>query len=362
MQCYKKDILIDHFMQNPIWQFIDSRQFGGIESHVQQLALALNKRQVFTKVVLFQMYDHHHPMVDALRFQGVEVEDCSGSLRALLAMIMEEKPALIHTHGYKAGLLGRLCGALCSKPIVSTFHAGEKSIGRVGLYDALDRYTAFLSDRSLAVSDLIASRILANASVVNNFVDTERCKKSDGKQVAFVGRLSQEKGADRLIELADSNTTQSIHVYGDGPLMSVLRSAKRENLVLHGSVKNMDEVWPNIQLLIMPSRYEGLPLSAIEAMAHHIPVVAFNVGGLDRLIKNGINGWLIEPGNLQKMSLSINNWTASNGRLKSVVGTMARQIVEDEFSCRAVLPFYQGLYGQLTKKYADVLCSESSEV
>ena len=149
------------------WLLLDSRGRGGIESHVLVLAQALRDHGRSARVVF--LADHGaHPLTPALHAAAIPSSTLSGGWRGLLAALRSAAPAQVHTHGYKAGLLGRAACRLLGLPVVSTFHSGDPGRGRVRLYDWLDRVTAPLAP-ALAVSDEIAARVRGPVRRVENF-------------------------------------------------------------------------------------------------------------------------------------------------------------------------------------------------
>ncbi|GAL11046.1 glycosyltransferase SypH [Vibrio astriarenae] len=162
---------------------------------------------------------------------------------------------VIHAHGYKANLVSKLSSGTTRQ--VSTFHSGETPKGLVRLYDIFDRFSAFLSAHNFTVSQAISDKIPTQTHVLNNFISVDGLTSSQGKQVAFVGRLSHEKGPDLFISVAEQLPQITFHLYGDGPMMQSLGHDSPSNLVFHGFQSDMRKVWPEIGLLLITSRYEG---------------------------------------------------------------------------------------------------------
>ncbi|KXF83515.1 glycosyltransferase family 4 protein [Enterovibrio coralii] len=320
-----------------IWIVLDSSGFGGIESHVEQLALGLSQSDNSVSVVFIQNYGQH-PLEKRLQLQGVDCLVLDGRMVSLWQAIKTYKPDIIHTHGYKAGILARPMARLMGISCASTFHSGEKKTGRLHWYDWLDRNTAFLANHVYAVSTPILDTLPCPATLTNNFVDTNQLQPSQGDKIAFVGRLSHEKAPERMLTLAKRFPLMQFDIFGDGPLRESLESEATENVTFHGAQDNMREVWPQIGLLVIPSRAEGLPMVALEAMARGIPVAAFNVGGLGTLIEHGKNGWLLEPNNMDALIESISTWRNSNERDRLDWRDSAIDTIETRFSAKAVVP------------------------
>ena len=328
-------------MQTPIFLLLDSRQFGGIESHVLELAKGLRNNNYPVQVVLLQDYGTPHPLEQTLKQHFIHCHKLKNPLSDLISLIARYKPCLLHTHGYKAGIIGRVLGALYRVSVVSSFHAGEKPKGKLAIYDFIDRYSACLAKQRIAVSPIIAARLPFSSHVINNFLSQSKQPLSQGKQLAFVGRLSHEKGADRILELARQLPTQTFHLYGDGPERAALEATASANVQFHGQ-QDMSNIWPNVGLLLMPSRYEGLPMAAVEAMSYGIPTIAFNVGALDKLIQHQRNGYLIPANDLAAFKQCLNQHLSQADN--QAMQLTAQQAVQQHFSATAVLPQLLKLY------------------
>ena len=328
-----------------VWLLIDSSGIGGIETHLLQLASALQENGLTIRIVFLKSYGDH-PLLTELRSRGINYYFAKG-LIGLIKPMYSISPGIIHTHGYKAGIIGRILGKCTAIPTLSTFHAGERAQGRVAVYDWLDRMLAPLAKHNYAVSHKVAERMVGQAEVIENFIDIKSIKRSQGNQVAFVGRLSHEKGPDHLLDIANRLKEIQVHIYGDGPMMQALRTEAGSNVFFHGQQQSMNHAWAAIGLLVITSRYEGLPMAAIEAMGRGIPVIAFRVGALATLIDDGVNGWLIEPGNIAEFEQKLSHWHRLSAREKHAYQQAAMQKIKQSFSSEAIIPKYLNRYQTL---------------
>ena len=98
----------------------------------------------------------------------------------------------------------------------------------------------------------------------------------------------------------------------------------------------MAAVWPQIDLLIIPSRYEGLPMAALEAMVRGIPVIATAVGNLPQLVDHGSNGYIAQSES--ELNTNLSAWLALSSADKEIMSAKARQRVIDDYSPQAVIP------------------------
>ncbi|WP_407334209.1 glycosyltransferase family 4 protein [Enterovibrio sp. 27052020O] len=331
-----------------IWLVLDSRGFGGIESHVEQLALGLNNARTDVTVVFLNNYGEH-PVHKRLLYCGLKCNVLDGRLVSLWQAIRKGKPNVIHTHGYKAGILVRPIAKMMGITCASTFHSGEVKEGKLKLYDWFDRHTAFLANQVYAVSTPVLETLPCAAKLANNFVNTHNTPPSDGNQIAFVGRLCKEKAPERFVHLAKRFPHLDFHVYGDGPLRKPLERIAPQNVTFHGAQSDMRKVWTHIGLLIIPSRAEGLPMSSLEAMARGIPVAAFNVGALDKLIQHNLNGWILEQGDVDGLVNVIHVWRNSDAVQRAQWKMRAIQTIQKRYSAEAIVPQLLQAYTAVAK-------------
>lgn len=268
-----------------IYLFVDSSGFGGIESHIQQLALLLQSQQTDVEVVYLQQYPAH-PQYDQLKNHDISYRFLSDS--SVIGFFRHlQSDDVVHAHGYKASIIARLSSLFASFHLVTTFHAGESVSGKLACYEWLNRYTACLS-YNLAVSEKIRSSQPFRCELLRNFV---RCnsemvtrERHETLQVGFVGRLSHEKAIDRFVSLSQRMPNTECHVFGDGEQAYLLDG---EALTWHGSVSSMALFWQQLDVLLIPSRAEGMPMAALEAMAHGVVVLSTDVGEMPSLLDDG---------------------------------------------------------------------------
>jgi glycosyltransferase involved in cell wall biosynthesis len=308
-----------------IWQLIDSSSVGGAERHIATLADGLRSGGHPAEIVL--LADHsqgggkpRNPWLAQLEDAGLPYRYLDGSLGGLRAALRAARPQLLHTHGYKASILGRLAARLAGVPVVSTFHSGARGAYPVGVYELADDWTSFLGAR-IAVSDVIARRLPFRSAVVPSYVQTGPAPSIEPlpRLAAFVGRLSPEKAPDLFCQLALRDAASGAdplawHVWGDGPMRRELETTYGAHIKFHGIATRMDDVWPQVGVLVMPSHFEGVPLAALEAAARGIPVLASRVGGLPTVVAEGQTGWLFPVGDLAAAHDGLQAWRAATGR------------------------------------------------
>lgn len=333
-------------MADDIWQLVDSSTVGGIETHIGVLARALIAQGLRVRVM--RLADHGpNPWLGQLDTAGVPHGVIGGGLTGLLARLRQDRPRLVHTHGYKAGILGRLAARLVGIPCVSTFHAGERGPFPVSLYQGLDALTACLASR-IAVSAAIAKDLPFGATVIGNFVAVPATPPTGVRPdvVGFVGRFSAEKGPDLFCALAERLAGRGIafEAFGDGAQRPALEARYGSVVRFHGLVTDPAAIWPRLGLLLMPSRAEGLPLAAIEAMAAGIPVAGSAVGALPQLIANGSNGWLFAAGDLDAMAGAVEAWRGQGTAARAAMGHAAWRTAREGYAVEVLVPQVEAVY------------------
>lgn len=133
----------------------------------------------------------------------------------------------------------------------------------------------------------------------------------DSKEIIAVGRLTNQKGFDRLIDIWNiiehKNNVDgwNLKIYGEGELKDDLQEKINEyglsNIKLMGYTENIEKVMENAAIFLLTSRYEGFVLVLIEALTKKIPCISFDCKeGPREIIDNGVNGYIVEDDNIDK--------------------------------------------------------------
>jgi len=134
----------------------------------------------------------------------------------------------------------------------------------------------------------------------------------ESKTVIAAGRLSNQKGFDRLVpafaKVVEKFPDWQLHIYGTGPDKGKLKRAIRDadvgdNVILKGLVPGLEEAFRNASIYAMSSRYEGLPMVLLEAMSQGLPIVSFDCPeGPRQLITDDVNGLLVREGDVDALA------------------------------------------------------------
>ncbi|WP_372765783.1 glycosyltransferase family 4 protein [Pseudoalteromonas sp.] len=276
--------------------FLDSSLFGGIESHIIELVKLMQSKHVPTSVLFYQ--DHlNHQLYDLLTELNCPYQCLGGSALDLFHFLKHSDNYVLHTHGYKAGIIGRLTCKITGHTCISTYHAGEKGSGRIRLYNWLDQITSGFS-KNLVVANQLKSKVKNGQFIANFILPKNPHPKEPEKQlnIAFVGRLAYEKAPERFIKLATHFQHQEnikFHLYGDGPMIAELQKKASNNTLFHGH-KSTQKLWQHVDILVICSREEGLPMVLLEAIDNKVLCIANAVGAIDSVIINNHTGLLTD--------------------------------------------------------------------
>ena len=179
-----------------------------------------------------------------------------------------------------------------------------------------------------------------------------------------VGRIEANKGFRTLVDALSALDAHGSALtgnwkwvlVGDGPQRRSLESAitqarLAEHVLMPGRLPDADlHAWyAAATLFVHPTLYEGSSLVTLEAMAHRLPVVASNAGGLPDKVKQGINGWLVEPGQPDALAAAVSGALGQPRERLRAMGEAGRRIVEQEFAWPAVTRKLLDVYRELIR-------------
>jgi glycosyltransferase involved in cell wall biosynthesis len=192
----------------------------------------------------------------------------------------------------------------------------------------------YLASVQLGV-DLPYSKVVRNPFMVD-YDARPPWPENDGMfRAACVARYHpRTKGQDILIEIMSlpkwSGRRQRVHCFGGGPGgLAIEREIKRrslDNLSLHGFTKDIEAIWKDHHLLVMPSRSENMPLALVEAMLCGRPAVVTDVGGNKELIEHGVNGFVAESATVGSFERTLEEAWQARSRWREMGEAAARKI------------------------------------
>lgn len=242
------------------------------------------------------------------------------SWRKLIQIIKELNPEVVITHLWFANTVGRVSSFLAGAPKIISFEHNiyDEVKGQKQFF--IDRVLSAITNRIVAVSEAVKESLLRHGIpekkivVILNGINTGKYSITD-RTVArkrlglteeefifsFVGRLTKQKGADILLKALSRLDGGSLIIAGNGEERDELeKMAKKLGIAgrvkFLGVVKNVPEVLAASDCFVLPSRWEGLGIVLLEAMAAGKPIIASRVGGIKEIVIENENGILASAG------------------------------------------------------------------
>jgi len=203
---------------------------------------------------------------------------------------------------------------------------------------------------------LIPNGVDLNTYRKNNDCTTLKSTLGIGEEkiILYTGRLSQEKGVDFLIHAYATlpvSVLARLYILGDGPdrqrlldLIEQLHLGGR--VVMVPGVEDVSSFLQISDIFVMPSRFEGLSNSILEAMACGVPVIATRVTGNVDLIEDGVTGLLVSPGDVRELAGALATILANPEKGKDL-GRRARDMVHHSYNLNTMVDRYSSLYKSL---------------
>lgn len=255
------------------------------------------------------------------------------AVAALRRVIRDFRPVIVHTHSSKAGIVGRLAARLERVPVViHSIHGfgfgAHQPAPVLRLFLAAERLAARWTHHFIAVSrrnleDGITLGLFPRerVSLIRSGIDLELFRRPGGGAdlrarlgvppeaplVAQVACFKPQKAPERFVEmarlLAPGHPEAHFVLVGDGVLRPDLERRRREaglegRLHLPGWLRDVPAVLDAADVVTLTSRFEGLPRALVEALAAAVPVVTMAVEGVDEVVRDGENGFMVPAGDV----------------------------------------------------------------
>jgi glycosyltransferase involved in cell wall biosynthesis len=381
-----------------ILRVIARLNMGGPALHVAYLTDGLKKRGYETTLVagslargedsmafVAEARDVHVIRIDELGREISPLRDLVATFR-LARLIRRERPQILHTHTAKAGTVGRVAALLAGsrRPpiVVHTFH-GHVLRGYFGpvpslFFRLLERWLAGRTTALIAVSpqvrdDLVSLGIAPRerfavirlgielderiAAERNGRAESRRYLGIPGERfaVGWIGRMTAVKRTDDVLvafkRLRESGVDATLCMVGDGPDRAGLEQRAhdlgivRDTLFL-GYQEDVAPFYAAFDALVLPSSNEGTPVSVIEALGAGRPVVATRVGGVPDVVRDGVDGFLVDPGATDELADRLAD-LAQDPTLRERMGKQGRERVLPRYAVERLVDDVDQLYRSL---------------
>ena len=293
----------------------------------------------------------------------------------LMREIRRFKPDVVHTHTAKAGVLGRVAAFLArpSAKRIHTFHGhllhGYFGSGKVQILVFLEKMLGLITYKFVAIGNVVkADLVKAGIAKDRKFeviypglqnldlypkLEARKTLGLDSKKiyVVYVGRLTQIKRPDRLINLGRSlkasHPTAHLIIAGAGELLEDLTvKSESESLPITflGWRNDIDIILSASDIAVLCSDNEGIPLTLIQASQAGLPIVSTNVGSVSDIVLDGITGLLTEVSG-EGVILGVSKVIDDPG-LRAWLGESAQKRAKELFSFQAMVERHEELYSQ----------------
>lgn len=380
LNCNSDKIRILHIIASPV--------IGGAEKLLLTLSKNLDRNKFDVVLGIFIHAKHSTNLIWkeaaklGLTLEPIRIRNVYGLTQVLdlYGVIKKHRPDVIHTHGYKTNILGFVMARAFRLPIVTTFHGWLHSQNpTTKLFFRASIKLLLYFDLVITVSDQIKTALVEMGvpskkmttvrnipaieagiySLEKNAFRDEIGMPPGSKAVGFVGRLEHVKGCYQFIHaisiVAKRDPDVCFVIVGEGSeRQSLERESKElglENRVYFcGFRDDMASVFRALDLYVLPSLSEGVPLTLLEAMFYGVPVVATRVGGVPEVIRHGVNGMLAPPNDTQALAETmVDSLTNQEETTKRVVE--AKQKIDKEYSVERWLDIIGGIYIELKNRH-----------
>ncbi|MBN1695203.1 glycosyltransferase family 4 protein [candidate division WOR-3 bacterium] len=364
-------------------QCIAKLELGGAQKIVLDLMRELKNQGILITGEGGKLYSavkeefgERHVTLSCLKRKISPLQDiiCYFKLRKILIKLHNRYDRIIlHTHGSKAGVLGRIVSG--SLPFVHSVHvihgfAVNPYISHLKrfIYLTAERISSCFGDVIVTVARVHIKRAIewgmskkVKYFCIPNYVNADnfrvRRKKNKSIKIVTVSNFKPQKNpfmwAKTALEVTSRFGNVEFIYIGDGPLREnverFLQASK--GIKILGWRNDIDDLLPCMDIFFLPSRWEGLPLSVLEAMASALPVVASAVDGTTEVVLDNVTGYLLSPddldGYLHKLGELI-----ENAKKRKEMGREGRERVKKCFSYKNMIEKVFYIYVSLGFTYS----------
>ncbi len=390
-----------------VLRLIARLNIGGPAIQALHLTKTLNQNGFCTVLATGYVPDGEEEMDYLAKEMGIKPVRIAGLCRAphplrdaaafwhILRLTLRLKPDIIHTHTAKAGALGRLAGIICRRiagmnvKLVHTYHghvfSGYFGTFRTMLYLWIERLLARKTDQIVVLSQSQRQEICDRYKIgkpkqfqilplgleLTPFLKPDVASESfrqkfgvkpDETLIGIIGRLTNVKNHRLFLEmarlLAKRNGKQiRFLIVGDGELRPMLEAEVQESglsgqVIFTGWQKEMEQVYPALDLVALTSNNEGTPVTLIEALAAARPVIATSVGGVEDLLGQpswkpegfGVaeRGILVRPQDAEGLAQGV-EWLLANPKQATQLACRGREFAR-EFTLENLIKNTKQLY------------------
>ena len=376
--------MINNLKQLNILHLISSRGFYGAENVIVELTKALSTSRFHATIGVFKnTHNQHMEIADVAKQSNLNVVKfiCNGQidrncLKAIRVFIKNNNIHIVHSHGYKSNFYALLAASFEKKSTITTCHLWTGESLKNIFYETLDKIWLKKFDQIVTVSDLLTDEVLKRGvkkekvSTIYNGIDLKRfnddiapsaLRKHFGippqcKVIGMIGRLSQQKGHVYLLEMIPHIIKQYPEtvflIVGEGDLKTeLIKKAEdlqiQKNVLFTGSRDDIPDILNLLDIFVLPSLSEGLPMVMLEAMAAGKPVIATRVGAIPKVLHHQTNGILVESRDWDGFGDAILELLNDEGKAEKIASN-AKRTVAEQYSSMIMAKKYMSVYDRLS--------------
>jgi glycosyltransferase involved in cell wall biosynthesis len=381
-------------MKTKVLHFLESGGMYGAENVILNLSREMRQSGVYEPIIGCIVQNHREApaLCEAARNQAIRAEQFHikntwlplhyvGFIRRLAAI----RPDIIHCHGYKASVYAYPAGRILGIPVTATCHLwyiDDRSPLTMRLLIRLEKALYRRFPVVFAVSPAIRESLISagvsamRVHVVNNGVPLPTSNSYDASSlpqlaaqfgispgdvcIVNTGRLTHQKAQKTIVDAARLLKARrrrfQFIIAGEGELRDELRqyiahSGLVDDVRLIGFSDRIADLLSVATVFVLPSRDEGMPMSLLESVAGHVPVVATDVGAVGTVIKDRISGRLISPDRPAELAAAIEEIVDNPSQGKSY-SERAYELLKSTYSSAAMFSEYDRYYQWILKTSA----------
>ncbi len=290
------------------------------------------------------------------------------TIKQLKQFLLKNRIDILHTHNYKSNIIGIISAKMIGIPVVATVHGYTTATVNVSFYEIMDRCILPFFNRVVVVNEKILKYMPSRKRmVIKNGLDINAFLKNDKKRLNFrkrfnigenetvigtAARLSKEKNQQMLIRaleklLANSNNIKLL-IAGTGEQRDKLQGMLEQRGLTHavvftGFIQDMTEFYSGIDIFVLSSNTEGIPMVILEAMASGVVVVATKVGGIPEIVIDNKTGLLVEAGDVVGLADVVKK-LIDNRKIWDRLTVNALEFIKKHFSIELMMQHYYNMY------------------
>jgi len=367
----------------------DNMEFGGGERVFAQIINRLSEKKYSIMVACLPT----GAFIEKVKRSGVQVKSVDmrnrfnlGVILQLAGLMKRERVDIVHSQGARADFFARMAAKLAGVPVVvSTVPMPVEGFDvnpiRKLIYMVFNRFSERFVDRFMVVSDalqklMIEKRGIESQRVVKIYNGIEldeycisdeeivygrsRFRKESGlgddvPVIGVIGRLVWQKGFEYFIEavpgVLKKNPEALFLIVGEGELKDELKAKSKKlglenKIIFTGFMDDVKDVLASVDIFVMPSLLEGLPMTLLEAMAMKKPIVAASIEGIMEILENDVSGLLVPPRDTKALAEAITYMLTHKDKALQM-GSAASKIVTERFGVDIMVQKVEEVYEEL---------------